>query len=236
MIAKLVNEFSTRARQRRAGIFRSIFELGAETRILDLGSESGLNIFTVLRGTAVKPENVYIADIEPTLIEKGQRDFGFVPVLIGETEKLPFKDGFFDIVFCSSVIEHVTVPKDLVWASKSGFKFRREALVRQTEFAQEVQRLGRQFFVQTPYRFFPIESHTWFPLLSFVPRRTLIPILRILNKFWIKKTKPDWNLLTKKELAGMFKDSRIVCERSFGMIKSIMAIKSNILIYVPSGE
>lgn len=58
------------------------------------------------------------------------------------------------------MIEHVTVPKARVWELRSGVQFRREARERQRAFADEVRRLGRQYFVQTPYRHFPIESHS----------------------------------------------------------------------------
>lgn len=225
-IATLVMGFSKKARQARAALFRNTFCLDAQTKILDLGSESGSNIHLVLQGTPVRPENTYIADIDPLLIERGKQAFGYTPVLISESGRLPFADHFFDIVYCSSVIEHVTVPKDRVWSLASGRVFKKEALARQKEFAREIQRLGKQYFVQTPYKHFPIESHTWLPFASWLPRRALISTLRVTNSFWVKKTSPDWYLLNKSELSNMFKDAKIVDEKSFGLTKSIMAIKS----------
>ena len=50
-----------------------------------------------------------------------------------------------------SVIEHVTLPKSEVWTTRSGKEFRERSLAHQRAFAREIQRVGRQFFVQTPY-------------------------------------------------------------------------------------
>lgn len=225
-ISTMVKFLSQKARKKRASIFRDAFVLSESTKILDLGSESGSHIKAILQNTPVKSENVYIADINPELIQTGKDTFGFNPVLIGESEKLPFTDGYFDIVYCSSVIEHVTIPKEQVWSIRSGENFKTLSLTRQKEFALEIQRIGKQYFVQTPYIYFPIESHSWLPFLAWLPRQLYIPILKFTNSFWVKKTNPDWNLLNKKEMSILFKNARIVPEKWFGLIKSIMAIKT----------
>lgn len=226
-IDTLFNSASTRARARRAVTFRESFSLTPETRILDLGSETGANIDRVLRGTEVRSENVYIADIDRAAVELGHRSYGFVPVVIDETAPLPFPDGYFDIVYCSSVIEHVTVPKARVWELRDGAQFRRESRERQRAFAAEVCRLGRQYFVQTPCRHFPIESHSSLPLVAWLPRRVLVPLLERTNRFWFKQTSPDWNLLDRAEMARLFGDARIVRERFLLMTKSIMAMRTS---------
>jgi len=225
LIARLFQRFSTRARHKRARLFRNTFGLGEGTRILDLGSESGGNIHDVLDGTPVRPENTFIADINPRVLERGRERFGFVPVLVGQSGKLPFPDGFFDIVYCSSVIEHVTVPKDEVWTVRSGREFRERSLAHQRDFAREIQRVGRQFFVQTPYRWFLVESHSWLPFVSWLPRRLQLPILKAAARFWPKSTNPDWYLLDRRELKSMFGDAEIRDEKWLGLTKSIMAVK-----------
>lgn len=226
-IKKIVNAVSKKAREKRALIFRNSFFLDKNTKILDLGSSTGSHIHFVLQGTPVKPENVYISDIDSAVIEKGKEIYGFVPVLIDESKQLPFDDGFFDIVYCSSVIEHVTVPKEQVWSLFSGKEFKVKSWNRQKVFANEIQRLGKQYFVQTPYKHFLIESHTWLPFMAWLPRRILIPTLKITNMFWVKKTMPDWYLLNRNECSSLFGDANIISEKFFGLTKSIMAIKNH---------
>ncbi len=225
-IVKLVKGRAKKARERRAAVFRRAFQIGEDTKILDLGSEDGSNINLVLQGTPIKPEHVYIADIDPALIEKGKITYGYIPVVINESGNLPFSDRFFDIVYCSSVIEHATVSKDQVWSLRSGAEFRRRALVRQQEIASEIMRVGKQYFVQTPYKHFPIESHSWLPLVSWLPRRMLVALLKLTNVVWVKKTSPDWCLLNKSEMENLFQGAHIVDEKFYGLTKSIMAIKS----------
>lgn len=223
-IAKFVWAASRKARARRAELFRQYFTLDETTKILDLGSEDGTNIARVLKDTAVKPENVYIADINPEFIERGQQNYGFNPVLLDETGRLPFTDKFFELVYCSSVIEHVTVPKEDVWNKKIDFE--KISWERQEEFAREINRAGRQYFVQTPASSFPIESHTWLPLVGYFPRPLLIPTLKLSNAVWVKQAIPDFHLLNPKQMARLFPGAEIVSEKKFGLTKSIMAIKS----------
>lgn len=202
------------------------FVLGRDTKILDLGCGDGTNIANILNGSSVVPQNVYVADIGSQLDGVAAR-FGFVPVPIPESGRLPFSDQYFDIVFCSSVIEHVTVPKSQVWRLRSGKEFKARAFARQSEMAMEINRLSAQYFVQTPNKWFLVESHTWLPFMGWLPRRVLLPILRLTNRMWIKKTIPDWSLLTKDEMATLFPGAEIYEEKSFGLTKSIVAIKKS---------
>jgi hypothetical protein len=222
----LIQKFSTRARARRARQFRDAFTLTADTTVLDLGSQWGAHIHSVLAGTPVRPENTYIADIDKVALERGAREYGYQPVLVGEDGRLPFPDGYFDIVYCSSVIEHVTLPKSEIWSTRSGKVFRERSLTHQRAFAREIQRVGRQFFVQTPYRWFVLEAHSWLPFVGWLPREMVVPILKHSRKFWLKWTAPDWHLLNKRQLASMFEGAEIRDEKWMGLTKSIMAVKT----------
>lgn len=225
-IKKIFSDVSKKSRQKRAAIFREKFSIDNSTKILDIGSETGENIKSVLETTSASPNNVYVADIDADAIKQGNLKFGFHPVLLNESGKLPFDDGFFDIVYCSSVIEHVTIPKGKLWKQMPNVDFKKEAEMSQKKFAAEIRRIGKQYFVQTPARNFPIESHSWLPFLSFVPRNLQSKIMRQANKFWIKKTAPDFNLLTAREMQQLFPEAEIVLEKKLGLVKSIMAIKN----------
>ena len=224
IVSRAMLNLSRRARAKRGEVFLQSFTLGPHTKVLDLGCGDGSNIDGILKGTLVSPQNVYVADLG-SHVEKAAERSGFKAVLIPESGRLPFPDKYFDVVFCSSVIEHVTIPKAEEWRLQSGTEFKKQAKARQAEFASEIQRLAKQYFVQTPNKWFPIESHTWLPFVGWLPRRFLIPVLRLTNRIWVKKTAPDWNLLTKENMRQLFPDSEIQVEKVFGLTKSIMAIK-----------
>lgn len=224
-ITKIVKKLSQNARSKRADIFRRQFSINKNTKILDLGSENGSNINNILKKTKADPRNVYIADINSESVNEGNRLFGYQAFTIDESKPLPFPNKYFDIVFCSSVIEHVTLPKEDIWHSFSGADFKLKSFERQKKIANEIKRLGKQYFVQTPYKYYIFESHTWLPFITCFPRQLLVPFLRFSNQFWIKKTSPDWNLLSKKDMAELFEDAILLEEKTWGLTKSIMAIR-----------
>jgi hypothetical protein len=224
-VESLVQVARREAREKRARIFRDTFAVGPAVKILDIGSENGSAVAAVLSGTGIQPGNVYIADIDAGRVQEGHRRFGFVPVTIPESGQLPFEDGFFDIVYCSSVIEHVAAPKDIIWSLRSDEAFRESAQPRQRAFAEEIRRLGKGYYVQTPNKWFPIESHTWLPFVSYLPRAWQLRVIALSNRYWVKRTNPDWYLLTDKDMQQLFPEAQIRRERFLGLTKSIMAIK-----------
>ena len=226
MFQNLIWSISDKSRKKRAEVFRRNFVIDKTTKILDIGSENGENINFVLKGIDILPENVYIADINGIAIKEGRDKFGYQPIFMEKEGVLPSPNKFFDIVYCSSVIEHTTVPKIEIWNISANKKFKTVALENQNKFAREIIRVGKQYFVQTPAKYFPLESHTWLPMFAFLPRVMQLQIMTMTNKVWIKKAVPDFNLLTENEMANFFPDANIVLERKFGLAKSIMAIKT----------
>ena len=225
-IRRLVSGYSRRSRLWRGQVFRARFQITRSTRILDFGSGSGDHVASLLEGADYTPRNIFIADIDEGAVMSGARRYGFCPVPLTCEGKLPFGDGFFDIVFCSSMIEHYTLPKSEIWHVRSGSDFCQVAWPRQQECAQEVQRVGRRYFVQTPNKWFPIESHTWLPFVGYAPRWLLIAILRVSNRVWVKSTQPDWHLLNRRQMRALFPGAEIVLEKSAGLTKSLIAVKS----------
>ncbi len=226
LLRKIALQFSANARKKRAELFRNHFVLNGDTRVLDLGSENGTNIYNVLKDTPVKPENIYIADIVENAVKDGSKQYGFVPVLINGGG-VNFPDKYFDIVYCSSVIEHTTLPKEEIWNVTSASEFKRRSWQKQLEFAAEIKRLGKQYFVQTPNIGFPIESHTWLPLMGYFPRPVFLKLLAISNRFWVKKAEPDFNLLNRTQMQQLFPEAKVEKEIKWGLVKSIMAVKTD---------
>jgi Methyltransferase domain len=208
------------SRQRRAEMFRSMFQLQASSKVLDLGGFNGAHVHSVLSGSAVLPSNVYVADIDAAAVEQAHSRLGYQQVVITESGALPFEDRFFDVVFCSSVLEHVTIPKSLLWTERSGRNFRDAAHIHQTEFASEIRRLGKGYFVQVPNRWFPIETHTWLPFVGYLPRLLQLYVISLSNRFWIKKTLPDFYLPTSAEIEDLFPGFNY-CQRAGGWLSKI---------------
>ena len=220
MLAKVVQLFSQRSRAKRAGLFCGYLRPTENDKILDLGSEDGSFIAEIIPFRA----NVFIGDIDEEMLSRGRARYGFKTVLLDESGVLPFEDDYFDIVHCNSVIEHVTVDKMQRWSPQSTREFVKMAFERQKTFANEIRRVGKSYFVQTPNKNFVLESHTWLPLVQFLPRPLLIRAIRFLNKWWVKTTSPDWNLLGSKQMKELFPEAVIVKERALGLTKSLIAI------------
>lgn len=223
MLRNVIDRLRERSREKRGYVFRKYLKPCKTDKILDLGSEDGSHIASLI----AHRENVTIADISRSFLETGQRTYGFKTLLLPENGHLPTEDKTFDIVYCSSVIEHVTVEKDKVYEHKTGRAFHEEAFKRQKQFADEIRRIGKNYFVQTPNKHFFVESHSWLPLVNWLPRRLLVRLLQLTNRFWIKKTIPDWNLLSARQMKELFPNAEIVRERFLFMTKSLMAIKSD---------
>jgi hypothetical protein len=169
--------------------------------------------------------NVVVADHDPIALALARERHGFATYRLDATERLPFSDGEFDFVFCSSVIEHVTGPEEWVWTATSE-EFDRIGRERQRAFASEIRRIAKRYYVQTPNRDFWIESHSLLPgLIVYLPRRALVTVLRLARAFWITDPVPDWRLLRPAELAAFFPDATVFRERSLGLTKSLMVVR-----------
>jgi len=132
----------------------------------------------------------------------------------GDARHMPqFGDDEFDVVFSNSVIEHL------------------HTRANQQAMANEVQRIGRHHFVQTPNRYFPVEPHYLLPAFQFLPR----PVQRtILTKTALSRGTrmspadaaamlDEIRLLSADEFRALFPGSLIYCERIMGLTKSFTA-------------
>jgi hypothetical protein len=221
---RLVHRFQKSVRQDRDRLFSDLLHPSPEDKILDLGGGDGSHMASVLPFR----DNVYIADISSTDLARAEQTYGFRhTVLLNESGVLPFADGEFDIVFCSSVIEHATGQKVGMESYQSNREFKEAALSHQTLLANEIRRIGKRYFVQTPYKYFAIESHTLLPVpFVLLPRRLQVNVIKSTNKWWIKQTFPDFNLLTHRDMQAMFPEAKIHEEKLVGLTKSLIAVRS----------
>lgn len=222
MFWRMFRKFSGRQRAIRGQMFRDAFNIRPDTKILDLGGGTGGHMASILDG----PADVTVADIsESDLQQAAARGYSTVQ-LQGDESVMPFEDGQFDVVFCSSVIEHVTGPKDEMRWMTDDRKFNENADRFQGQFASELRRIGKGYFVQTPYKYFIVESHSWLPVfIVMMPRWMMVPTIRFTNRFWPKGTRPDFRLYTRRQMREQFPDAEIASERVLGMTKSLIAVK-----------
>ena len=121
----------------------------------------------------------------------------------------------FDLVYCNSLIEHVG------------------GHARRADLASVIHGLAPRHWVQTPYRYFPIEPHYLFPGLQFLPQAARANLIRHwpLSPSWPDKGEAirdvlELELLSQTEMRYHFPHSELFKERVLGMTKSIVAIDS----------
>jgi ubiquinone/menaquinone biosynthesis C-methylase UbiE len=136
--------------------------------------------------------------------------------LKGDGRSMDFPDRSFDIVCSNSTIEHVGDWSD------------------QQQFAAEIRRVGKQYFVQTPNRWFFVEPHFISPFIHFLPRswsRKLLPWLSLRafirhgDNRDLRELANELRLLSYRELRTLFPDAEIYREKWFGLTKSFIAIR-----------
>jgi hypothetical protein len=217
-----LSRLTARLKRKRVERFVEACRLDASHTILDLGSEDG----SYLASCYPYPQNIVLADIDDGPMREGVRRYGLKGYeVIPRDGALPFSRGSFDAVWCNSVIEHVTLPRAEL-AVASDRDFRRDADAHQQAFASEVDRVGRSFFVQTPYLHFPVEAHSWLPLMQYLPQDWRWTASRALRRVWVKKWKADFLLYDEARFARHFPGARIEFERVFGLTKALIAIKT----------
>ena len=121
----------------------------------------------------------------------------------------------FDVVFSNSVIEHLG-----------------PSFADQMRMANEIRRVAKRYFVQTPNRYFPLEPHFLVPGFQFMPvwaRTWLVSHFdvgwykRIPDKEAAKREVESVALLTARQLKELFPEARIYEETILGMTKSFVA-------------
>lgn len=154
---------------------------------------------------------------EVTVLNLMPQESDVVKVIVGDGRCTGLPSSGYDLGYSNSAIEHVGKRED------------------QVAFANELRRVGRAIYCQTPNRRFPFEVHYLTALIHWYP-----PLLR--NYFiaryltlWGWLEKPDRKrvaeyadsvlLLNKRELQELFPDCKIMREKFLGLTKSLIAVR-----------
>jgi hypothetical protein len=124
--------------------------------------------------------------------------------------------GGFDLVFSNSVIEHV------------GGHWRR------MQYAKFVRAAGTSYWMQSPYRYFPIEPHFVVPALQHLPpivQANVVARWPVGNYASLADTDIALDrvmaieLLSKAEIQRYFPDATLIPERVGPLVKSWIAVR-----------
>jgi SAM-dependent methyltransferase len=186
-LARLASPLAARARARRHARFFALTRLSPGARVLDLGcGRIGLRALE--------------AGLDITGVDLQERpDYPGPFVRADAAAGLPFADDEFDLVYCSSVIEHVSPTL-------------------RPAFAEELRRVGRGWLVQTPAFSFPVEPHALLPFAHWLPAG-------LRRRYWRLGAAGEWeeiSLLRRAEVERLFGPA--LAERVGPLVKSWVCV------------
>jgi hypothetical protein len=201
---------ATSMRSRRFAFFLSLLNpLKRPLNVLDVGGTQG---FWESMGSAA------LGDVQVTLLNlQTERVSGpkFESVAGDARDLSRYQDRAYDVVFSNSVIEHL------------GPSFADQRLM-----ANEVRRVGKRYFVQTPNRYFPIEPHFLTPGFQFLPVPVRVWAITHFDVGWYprfadraaaQREVESISLLTENQFRTLFPGAGIYKEKILGLTKSFVA-------------
>lgn len=204
-----LTSLSGRARARRWTRFSEVFPDISEMRVLDLGGTP-----MSWRTAPVRPAALTIVNLVPQ-----ESDDSALKVVQANACELPdeLRGENFDLVYSNSLLEHL------------GGHVQRQRLV------DNVHHCADRHWVQTPYRYFPVEPHWLFPGFQWLPYSARIAVSQRWNRGCVKTyTRAEAEVQVNEiDLVGIaqmrmyFPDSTVWCERFAGLVKSLVAIRAD---------
>ena len=180
----LWKQLSNLSRNRKWHLFEEIFSPSSKNMVLDVGAGMGdmLEVRYCWLERLIAVDRATHWSVGPVL-----KDFPQVRLVIADGCDLPFRDKEFDIVFSNAVIEHIGVGSA------------------QEHFAKEIRRVSRGYFVATPNRWFPLETHSKWLFLHWLPHQIAWTIIPLISKY-----KTETWLLNRKQMHMLFPDARVI--------------------------
>jgi hypothetical protein len=195
----------THLRARRWAVFGERFPEIEKMRVLDLGGTA-----KHWETSPYRPVSVVVVNLLPEA-----SDAEWITAVQGDACAVPddVRRSDFDLVYSNSLLEHLG------------------GHARRMIFGSEVRSLAPHHWVQTPYRYFPIEPHWLLPGLQFLPLNMRAKAIR----YWpLSPARPrgrqalddvlEVELVSVTEMKYIFDDSEILRERVLGLTKSLIAV------------
>ncbi len=206
-----ISKVALNARKKMYARFIEKMQPSAQSRIVDVGvtpdrSLIDSNFFEMLYP---HPEMITATSIEDaSFMEEVYPGLKFVQT---GADGLPFPDKSFDIAVSFAVLEHVGNTDN------------------QRRFVEELVRVSKSVYLTTPNRSFPVEVHTFIPLIHWLPQPVHQKILNAIGlKFWSKTE--NLNLLDRKSLLALFPQGvkvDLIEHKLLGFSSNLIAVVSN---------
>jgi SAM-dependent methyltransferase len=189
-----------RFRKQRFIIFQELL-LEENDLILDLGY--GYGAFEDQMAEKKFPNKIIALDL---VIRDVYRHKNVIAFIRADAGYMPFAEDSIDLIFCNSLIEHVGD-----WST-------------QFQVFQEITRVSRKFYLQTPNKHFPIELHHLVPFFQYLPRSLQNwigqKILGHYEELWLL----NWRDASK--LAELDREICLIKEKIIGITKSFVLYRN----------
>ena len=188
---RLLRAFSHRSRTKKFELLQAGFRARPEDRVLDIGASGEVFLRYTFEDVYPYPQRVIAGGYEWDEVTSARRYYPHCAYAVFDGCALPFPDKSFDLVFSNAVIEHILGPG------------------RQAQFAREIMRVGRSWFVTTPNYWYPFESHYHLPFIQFLPPRAQRTYNRWLGTHIPKGQVQELALLSVPQMRRLFPTSRV---------------------------
>ena len=211
----IFNKLSTKSRIEKFSKFNKYFAFDHNTSILDIGAEIRHTdkCLPELIDSYTWKNNITALNINKKHIDRVKKKYPEIKAIVGDACNLPFNDKSFDIVFSNAVIEHVG-------------NFEKQILM-----AKEVMRVGKSWFITTPYHWYPFEFHLRLPLVTWLPFQGYLSAGQLIAYNHAKKRYSFFNskhkhlrLLSMKEIKTCFPSSTIIKQQITFMPETVIIV------------
>ena len=186
-----LKDFSRKSRTKKFQLLLSLFRPGPEDTVLDVGASGEVFLRHALEDVYPHPERIVAGGYHWNEVRSAREIYPRCRFAVFDGCALPFPDKSFDLVFSNAVIEHIVDAR------------------RQEQFAREIMRVGKSWFVTTPNYWFPFESHYHLPFIQFLPPALQRPYNRVFGTYIPKGRIEPLALLSARKLQRLFPTSRI---------------------------
>jgi SAM-dependent methyltransferase len=180
LVNRIKWSFMQKSRKRKYDDLIELLEITKGCSVLDIGvaDQEYSPVDNYFEKKYPYPHNITVLSVEK--LERFYSNYSNISCVYYKGDVFPFQDKCFNAVISNAVIEHVGQQNE------------------QIQFVNEMLRVGEKVYFTTPAKEFPIEMHTNFPLIHWLPESFFNKLIIFLGKEWAAGN--YMNLLSKKAL------------------------------------